>query len=236
MMRAEFADELFELNLLDAAAASLLWQRLNSLPVLEPFWPLERYHELDFGPWSINWEFPSHGRCMKHRWMGDRYLHDYGHVLATREVMDLLANQLRGKGPVLDAGCGSGYLARELGRLGIETFAVDNGDAGLPIHQRDAQGDAVAHVSQRFGAVLMTWPPYDDPFAFDIAQAMSVGQLLIYEGENGGGCTANAEFFDYVTDPSCWQMQSDLSDALDAVHVTFSMNRDHWLVFRKVAS
>lgn len=234
MSRAEFADEWFECNLPDAAAPALLGQRLKTLPALMPFWTIEQYRELDFRLWSPNYESPRFGRYMKHSWMAQRYVHDYGHVLVTREVMDLLANQLSGIGPVLDAGCGSGYLARELARLGVESFAVDNGDDRLPIHQRDAQGDAVAHVSQRFGAVLMTWPPCNESFALDVAHAMVPGQFLFYEGENGGGCTADSAFFDYVSDQGCWQRRFDLSDALDAVHLTFSMNRDHWLVFRKV--
>ena len=190
MGRAEFADELFEFDLLDGARSTLLGKRLKSLPALMPFWTIEQYRELDFRLWSPDYECPRTGRYMKHSWMGDRYLHEFGHVLATREVMDLLANQLSGVGPVLDAGCGSGYLARELARLGVESFAVDSGDDSLPIHQRDAQGDAVAHVSNLFGAVLVTWPPFNEPFAVDVARAMVPGQFLIYEGENGGGCTA----------------------------------------------
>lgn len=200
MGRAQFADELFVYDLLDPASHSKLGQRFDTLPALEPFWTLDRYHELDFELWSIDPPWPGEGRCMKHGWMSHRYLNEFGHVLAIREVMDVLAGLLSGVGPVLDAGCGSGYLAKELGRLGIDTFAVDNGDAKLPIHQRDAQGDARLHVSDRFGAVLMTWPPCNEPFAFDITRAMVPGQLLIYEGENGGGCTADSAFFDYVSD------------------------------------
>ena len=152
MGSTEFSDALFEHDMLDPASNILLAQRLKTLPVLQPFWTLEQYRALDFGVWSLNGCLPSHGRYMKHLWMLDSYLHQYGHVLATREVMDALATQLSGTGPVLDAGCGSGYLSREFARLGIETFAVDNGDKNLPIHQRDAHGDAAAHVTDRFGA------------------------------------------------------------------------------------
>lgn len=235
MGSAEFADALFEHDMLDPASTLLVAQRLKTLPVLQPFWSLEQYRELDFGLWSLDWRFPPDGRFMKHHWMLHNYLHQYGHVLATREVLDALAAQLSGVGPVLDAGCGSGYLSRELASLGIETFAVDNGDDRLPIQQRDAQGDAAAHVSDRFGAVLMTWPPFNESFAFDVARAMLPGQLLIYEGENGGGCTADCAFFDYVSDGNQWETLFHRSDELDAVHVTFSMNKNHWLMFRKVA-
>ena len=235
MGSTEFTDALFEHDMLDPASNILLAQRLKTLPVLQPFRTLEQYRALDFGVWSLDDSLPSRGRYMKHLWMLDSYVHQYGHVLATREVMDALATQLSGTGPVLDAGCGSGYLSRELARLGIETFAVDNGDKNLPIHQLDAQGDAAAHVTDRFGAVLMTWPPFNGSFAFDVARAMFPGQVLIYQGENGGGCTADDTFFDYVSDLSQWETLFQRSDELDAVHVTFSMNKDHWLMFRKRA-
>lgn len=81
----------------------------------------------------------------------------------------------------------------------------------------------------------MTWPPCNESFAVDVARAMVPGQLLIYEGENGGGCTADSAFFDYVSDRTRWERLFHRSDQLDAVHVTFSMNKDHWLMFRKVA-
>jgi hypothetical protein len=81
----------------------------------------------------------------------------------------------------------------------------------------------------------MTWPPFNGSFAFDVARAMLPGQVLIYEGENGGGCTADDTFFDYVSDLSQWETLFQRSDELDALHVTFSMNKDHWLMFRKRA-
>lgn len=43
--------------------------------------------------------------------------------------------------------------------------------------------------------VFMAWPPYDDPMAFEVANAMQVGRFLIYVGESEGGCTGDASFF-----------------------------------------
>ena len=105
----------------------------------------------------------------------------------------------------------------------------------MPIRKRDAQGDAVPYVSSRFGVVLMTWPPFYEPFALNVAKAMSPGQVLVYEGENGGGCTASPEYFDYMRDERRWERLFHLSDRIDAVHVTFSMDKDHWLMFRRLS-
>ena len=209
-------------------------ERVKTLPKLQPFCTVAQYAELGFDLWSpADFVMPAQEKYTEHSWYQQNFLTEFGYVLPTREVMDTLAELLHDVGPVLEAGSGSGYLSQELTRLGMETFAVDNGDPSLPIHKRDAQSDAASCVSDHFGAVLMTWPPFNGPFALNVAMAMTPGQILVYEGENGGGCTADSAFFNYLVDKGCWETLFHLSDRLDAAHVTFSMNRDHWLMFRK---
>jgi len=101
-----------------------------------------------------------------------QFRREYGYVVVTAEVMTVLAELLQNLGTVLDAGCGSGYLSKKLAELEIPTFAVDYRDFresrpdghGYPIsavYQLDALGDAASFISNKFGAVLLTWPPYD---------------------------------------------------------------------------
>ncbi len=172
-----------------------------------------------------------------------QFRQDFGYVVASAEVMTVLAELLQNSGPVLDAGCGSGYLSRELNRLGVTTFAVDYRDFrearpvgnGYPIntvYQLDALGDASSFISSQLGALLMTWPPYDDPFALNVALAMLPGQWLVYEGENVGGCTANTAFFEFMSDSTLWQPMPDASSRLNAVHVTLDTLHDHWTVWK----
>jgi SAM-dependent methyltransferase len=160
-----------------------------------------------------------------------QFRRDFGYVVASAEVMTALAELLRKSGLVLDAGCGSGYLSKELANLGVPTFAVDYCDFrkarpvghGYPIntvYQLDALGDAATLVSSRFGAVLLTWPPYEKPFALKVVQAMLPGQLLVYEGEEAGGCTADTAFFAFMNDSTLWERLPDASSRLNAVHVT----------------
>lgn len=236
-MKSSFPDELFETtDFSDVQAYARLVENLNRLPVLKPFLPRAEYEALDLFAVKADEPLACNGRRFKHQWMYGKggYLKNFGYVLPTLDLMNSLVSLLAGTGRVLDAGSGSGYMSAELSRLGVETFAVDCGDPALPIHKRDGQGDAVAHVSARFGAVLMTWPPYDLPFAFDIAEAMLPGQMLIYEGEDAGGCCANWSFFETVFDPTQWGHCVDLSAKLNAEHVTFSMHRDQWFVFKKL--
>ena len=174
-----------------------------------------------------------------------QFRRDFGYVLASAEVMDVLAQLLREAGSVLDAGCGSGYLSHELTRLGVSTFAVDCCDFrvarpsghGYPINavfQRDALGDAASFVSSSFGAVLLAWPPYGQPFALKVAQAIWPGQLLVYEGEGTGGNAADDAFFEFMADDSLWEHMADVSARLNAVHVTLDTLHDHWTVWRRL--
>lgn len=174
-----------------------------------------------------------------------QFRQDFGYVVATAEVMTVLAELLGESGPVLDAGCGSGYLSRELARRGVGTFVVDCCDfrdsrpcaRGYPIHavyQRDALGDAASFVPGRFGAVLLAWPPLNQPFALRVAWAMLPGQWLVYEGEDAGGCTADDAFFEFMADAGLWERLPDASGRLNAVHVTLATLHDHWAVWRRL--
>ena len=174
-----------------------------------------------------------------------QFRRDFGYVVASAEVMTALAELLRKCGLVLNAGSGSGYLSRELARLGVPTFAVDCCDFrearpvghGYPIntvYQLDAVGDAPSLITSRFGAVLMTWPPYEKPFALMVAQAMLPVQLLVYEGEYAGGCTADTAFFAFMNDSTVWELLQHASSRLNAVHVTLDTLYDHWAVWRRL--
>ncbi len=219
-------------------------------PDLKPFLPMQHYIEkFHFQPWDEEASFSPgvDATWDYHYQLSSLYKFHWGFTLPTRELIDQLVDILQREtgsaGRVLDAGSGSGFLARELCRLGVDTFAVDTCDYenrehqfGYPmiqVHQRDVQGDAVEYVAKGFGAVLLVWPGYDHPFGHNIAKAMLPGQLLVYEGEIRG-CCADDAFFDYLDDPSTWEHRADLSDALNACHVTFAGVHDRWRVYRKV--
>lgn len=46
--------------------------------------------------------------------------------------------------------------------------------------------------------VFMAWPPYDDEMGFEVVSAMKIGGILVYVGEDRGGCTGNDDFFDFL--------------------------------------
>lgn len=212
---------------------------------LAPFKPLEHYRAMGFRPLADPDNMALNVADEQHR-SHVSFKHDYGFFLPTAEVMerlvDLVKDEIRPTARILDAGSGSGFLSAELCRRGVYSFAVDKCDYeirrrkfGYPIavvHQRDALGDALQFVAKGFDAILMTWPPYDWPFAFDIAKAMLPGQWLIYEGEFRG-CCANDAFFDYLADEQVWERRKDLGDVLNEVHINFWGLKDSWAVWRK---
>ena len=168
-----------------------------------------------------------------------RFLAEIGFCLITAEVIDALAALLAGK-KVLEAGSGSGWLAASLGERGINIVAADWTDyrtadrsskRGYPIRtvfRLDYHGDAVDLLPGDFDAVLLVWPNYATQFAENVARAMRSGQILIYEGESEGGCTADKEFFQYLRNffnPSVSEMAE-----LDGHHRTFPGVHDKWWI------
>jgi SAM-dependent methyltransferase len=219
----------------------------SKLKRLQPFQTVAEYAAMGIWHWNaFNSELLDvelvEGQFVLRR----QFRRDFGYVLASAEVMKVLAELFQNLDPILDAGCGSGYLSKELTRLGVSTFAVDYCDFresrpvghGYPIntvYQLDALGDAASFITSRFGAVLLTWPPYDNPFALKVAKAMRPGQWLVYEGEDVGGCTADEAFFEFMNDSTLWEPLPDASARLDAVHVTLDTLHDHWAVWKRIS-
>jgi hypothetical protein len=63
---------------------------------------------------------------------------------------------------------------------------------------------------------------------------MLPGQWLVYEGEDAGGCTADAAFFEFMNDSTLWAPLPDASARLNAVHVTLDTLHDHWAVWKRL--
>ncbi len=216
---------------------------MHKVAKLRPFLPIAEYQALGALRWSER--NCGHSDGFKLRYL-DQFRADYGYVLPSCELMQRLASFLSNHRQVMDAGSGSGYLSQELDRLGLEdTMAVDTRDyrehrttgyAIKQVHRLDIQADAVTFVGAEYvGSVLLIWPPYDLPLALQIAKAMRPGQVLVYEGEDKGGCTANDAFFDAVADRRIWEPLTDLTKSLNDAHVVMPGTMDGWNVWQKMA-
>ena len=171
-----------------------------------------------------------------------RYKQEFGFCLFTAECIFSLAALCKGK-RVLEAGSGSGWLADQLAQHGIEITAADWTDyrqsrdntRGYPmrsVFRLDHHGNAVALLPGCFDVVLLVWPNLNTPFAEHIAHAMRSGQILIYEGEKNGGCTATEEFFNVLI--SDFEFLNVETMALNGYHRTFPGLHDQWQILRKI--
>lgn len=133
--------------------------------------------------------------------------------------MTWLRQVLDGRG-VVEIGAGSGYWAWQMAQFGIDVVAYDPNPPGPgnkyvtqrlyhPVGDRDHT--AVEQHPDR--ALLLCWPPYEEPMAALALKAFR-GDTLIYIGEGHGGCTADDEFFALLGDG--WDEAS-----VSPLHVSF---------------
>ncbi len=107
---------------------------------------------------------------------------------------------LAGRG-VVEVGAGSGYWAWQLAQAGTDVVAYephslpDNtyfeiAEPYVPLLRDDASA-AGRHPDR---ALMLCWPSYQEPWAAH-ALASYRGDLVVYAGENEGGCCADDAFF-----------------------------------------
>lgn len=170
------------------------------------------------------------------RWkIRDNYIASVGFPIYTSETLEKLVRFLDGK-KVVDVGCGTAFLAKQLQDRGINVTPVDNYVSsyreGLSFKNRSftkvvCKDASKLHFS-KYDVVIMSWPDYDSDFAERIVKRMRPGQILIYQGEGTYGCTGNDAFHYFLCD-RCSRIDNDLNDH----HVQFYAIHDWWYIYRK---
>ncbi len=134
------------------------------------------------------------------------YITHYGFSCLNNNFLTKLADNLQNR-KVLDIGAGTGFLSSKLSELNIDIEAVD-----IDINQNQynftkyyypiIEEDAVSYLKNnclKYNSFILSWPNYDNDFAFNILQHLPKKSQLIYIGEGIGGCTANHNFFNLLT-------------------------------------
>lgn len=154
------------------------------------------------------------------------------------EVATVLALFI-GKRRTLDAGAGTGFISRHLQNLGAKNIiASDVGGEEFSkydmsaLYKRDHVGNSLDLLPGNFEIILLSWPPYLEPFAFEVAKKMALGTILIYNGEGWGGCTGDDQFHEYLEDR--FTVMENITEQLGVHHARFSGIYDRWTVYRKV--
>jgi hypothetical protein len=102
---------------------------------------------------------------------------------------------------LVEIGAGSGYWAWQARQAGIDVIAyepkpvTDNDDVTGPAYTDLERGDHQAASKHPDRALLICWPTYDASWAAQTLTAYQ-GDLLIYIGDDPGGCCADNAFFD----------------------------------------
>jgi len=111
-----------------------------------------------------------------------------------------------GNRKVLEVMAGAGWLARALSEKGINIIATDDyswiekreWELQTEVKKMDAFS-AIEIFGEESDILIISWP-YMDPSAFEAIRKWNEirpGGLIIYIGEQEGGCTANEEFFEH---------------------------------------
>jgi hypothetical protein len=151
----------------------------------------------------IKHEYPElyiRGQTTHNSWeLRSKFIERYGWSCFSNYIIGRLAAACVGN--VIDVGAGNGYLAHRLEQLGIDVTALDDGSWDKLTHtiwKRDITDSVENILIAAYNVVILSWPPYDKPFAHNTAKAMIPGQLLIYIGEGCGGCTGDDAFHEYL--------------------------------------
>lgn len=159
--------------------------------------------------------------------------------ILVKEQAEILANFLKGK-KVLEVCAGVGYLAAHMRQLGVTDYiAIDvfgknhpSGNVNYGVTQRSAFNVTVAKAD----VVIMTWPNYNSNLADTIVRQMRKDQVLIYQGEDWGGCTGDDRFHRYIGNPDKFVELSLISQRLKHYQVQWSGIYDEFTVLKKLVN
>ncbi len=75
-----------------------------------------------------------------------------------------------------------------------EEICVNSIDMGVDVEKIGAV-EAVEKYGGVTDVLLMSWPPYNEPTAYECMQAWGREKPIIFIGEGSQGCTADNQFF-----------------------------------------
>lgn len=176
--------------------AEMPWGLPEQEGISNPYWKLVRQlpgerPEFFQGPSVVGWGMPV---------TLQQLVYTFAWAIPSPADIAFLVKALAGR-PVLEMGAGTGYWAWQLSQREVDVLAFDDFSWAnayrTPITQyHPVHEGSVEQIPLHPNRILMLcWPPYEDPLAYEALRAYQ-GELLIYIGENEGGCCGDDAFFD----------------------------------------
>lgn len=163
------------------------------------------------------------------------FVEQYGFVLLNQKLIEKLSDFLKDKS-VCEIGAGTGWLSYNLQQQGVEITPVDykpgqDSNYGFKkLHTDVLMYNGLDYLENHSpDVVILSWPDYDTPFAFEILEKMKPGQTLIYVGERYGGCTGNDDFFELLDNKT--QLNESVTDTLQQSALCWTGVHDTWYVY-----
>ncbi len=166
---------------------------LDQLPGLQP--------EREFEEWEWREIATAHWQLEKKRESATQH---FAWAIPNLSALQEIAHH----GSIIELGCGNGYWAWLLRKMGVDILACDPLAAGDPGSHRDAGTTAWTELltagveilsapGHRERTLFLCWPP---PFSSMAADCLKLyqGNRLLYVGEEPGGCCGDEEFEELI--------------------------------------
>ena len=144
---------------------------------------------------------------MREHYRKDAFHQNYGWSVPTQEAVQKI-KEFVGNGSIIEVGGGLGLWGKLLRDEGVNIVSTNR--SYNKFNKKDKKHidiekkrfidiEELDHLKaiEKYGdfeILLMSWPPYDDPMAYETLKNFR-GNKVVFIGESGGGCTGCGKFF-----------------------------------------
>lgn len=186
----------------------------------------------------VKWRKGSDDRLFSSEWdTRDLYTKKYAFPIITKDLIKSLVDYI-GNRKVLEVGSGTGFLAKQLRGGGLsnlictDNLSWDWDNRFIDDIENIDGGAAIEKYGTAVDVILMSWPNYATPFAYEVLKAfMKINTKehpveIIFIGEDIDGCTGDDKFFEMVYDERN-ELSFDFLDDINDSFVSFYGIHDH---------
>ena len=125
-------------------------------------------------------------------------------AVPTEECLDAISAFVQSD-TIIEVGCGAGFWASLLSLKGVSIIPTDpflshgsNGENNFTAVEELSAEQAIEKY-QDANVLMILWPSYNDDFAVNALRNFT-GNKIVFIGEGQGGCTADDDFYDELSE------------------------------------